>query len=164
MDAEIYKVSSIGAGFLAVMAKPVGEWLDEEIASLARQGVTTVVSLLTHAEAYELGLVEEAALCSAQGIEFLSFPITDRGVPEQVAMTVTLVAGLHERALAGSGVVVHCRAGIGRSGLIAAAVLLHEGLTPESALATVSRARRVPVPDTEEQVRWLCRHASLLRG
>jgi protein-tyrosine phosphatase len=97
----------------------------------------------------------EAEACEAQGIQFLSFPIEDRGTPRDVAATSMLVAQLHRAAMAGGGIVIHCRAGIGRSGLIAASVLLNEGLSPSEAFSLISKARRVPVPDTEEQIRWV---------
>ena len=104
---------------------------------------------------HELGLTREEVVCQSHGIEFLSYPILDRGLPENVAAASALVGRLHRSAYAGRGVIVHCRAGIGRTGMIAAGVLLHEGLSPADAFELISRARRVPVPDTQEQVRWI---------
>jgi protein-tyrosine phosphatase len=52
-------------------------------------------------------------------------------------------------------VAIHCRGGIGRSSLMAAAVLVQLGAAPEQAWDTVSVARGMPVPETEEQRAWL---------
>jgi protein-tyrosine phosphatase len=49
---------------------------------------------------------------------------------------------------------VHCRAGIGRSGIAAAAVLVSLGHEPRDVFAMVSKARGVSVPDTDEQIEW----------
>jgi len=56
---------------------------------------------------------------------------------------------------AGKHVAIHCRAGIGRTGIIAGAVLLKTGKTAKEAFALISDARGVRVPDTEEQEKWL---------
>ncbi len=59
---------------------------------------------------------------------------------------------------------IHCRAGIGRSGMLAACVLVKAGLDPEAALQRVSEARGCPVPDTEEQRAWVFAFAEEIRS
>jgi hypothetical protein len=49
--------------------------LEEDILSLKKQGVQTIVSLLDRNEIYELGLENESELCLKHGIEFITFPI-----------------------------------------------------------------------------------------
>ena len=49
--------------------------------------------------------------------------------------------------------VVHCRQGIGRSGLVAACLLVRKGISPGAAVEMVSAARGVSVPETTEQTR-----------
>jgi hypothetical protein len=61
--------------------------------------------------------------------------------------------GLLEESRA--AVAVHCRQGIGRSGLIAAGVLAASGTSPEDAIAAVSSARGLPVPETSAQRLWV---------
>jgi protein-tyrosine phosphatase len=60
----------------------------------------------------------------------------------------------------GKAVGVHCRAGIGRSSLIAAALLIQNGVSPETAFLTIQEARGCPVPDTVEQRNWVERYRS----
>ena len=49
---------------------------------------------------------------------------------------------------------MHCRQGIGRSGLIAAGVLMTSRLTPDQAIQVVSSARGLVIPETSEQHLW----------
>jgi hypothetical protein len=61
---------------------------------------------------------------------------------------------------AGKNVAIHCRQGIGRSGIIVAALLLTSGVNLNQAIDTVSRARGQAIPETPEQLRWLQRLAT----
>ena len=58
-----------------------GDWLEVDVAALSVRGVNLLVSLLESDEAAELGLVDESVCCTAHGIEFLSLPVQDLGVP-----------------------------------------------------------------------------------
>ena len=53
------------------------------------------------------------------------------------------------------GVGIHCLAGIGRSPLLAACVLLKLGVSEERVFPILSQARGAQVPDTSVQVKWL---------
>jgi protein-tyrosine phosphatase len=55
----------------------------------------------------------------------------------------------------GKNIAVHCRQGVGRSGLISAALLMTAGIRPQEAMAVVSKARGVVTPETPGQVQWL---------
>ena len=59
---------------------------------------------------------------------------------------------------AGHNLVFHCRAGIGRSGMIAASILLQEGLSAREAFARISAARGLTIPDTPGQLEWVEEH------
>ena len=152
MGPDLYKVQVVGDGFLAVMAKPVaGEWLVDDLRSLAQSGVVRVLSLLEPEEQRELGLAEEAAACEEAGLGYESYPIPDRGLPKSLEEFQSYARTLHDSIARGSSTVVHCRAGIGRSGMASAAVLLHAGFGADEALARTSQARGVDVPDTSAQ-------------
>jgi len=156
MQVEIYRIRNIGEGFLAIMAKPrTGDWLEDEIAGLRQIGVDLVVSLLEPPEVLELELSRESDLCERNGLAFVSFPIPDRGVPDSTEKALELASNLFERISLGDGVVIHCRSGIGRAAMLAASVLLCDGVDPAESFRLISEVRRVPVPDTEEQLRWV---------
>jgi len=155
MLPTVYNVVPVGAGQLSVMAKPVsGERIQEEFAGLRQLGIDHVVSLLERPEQIDVGLADEAALCARNGMRYTSFPIIDRDVPQQ-ADARPFVAALYQDIYSGEHVVIHCRVGIGRTGIIASAILVHGGHSPGEAIHMVSFARGMLVPDTQEQVDWV---------
>ncbi|WP_349263295.1 protein-tyrosine phosphatase family protein [Steroidobacter sp.] len=159
MQPTLYQIQPVGSGRLAMMGRPrAGEWAADEFAGLTKLGVTDVVSSLEPAEAGEIGLADEAAYCAAAGLRFHSYPVADRGVPSSPLSLSRLSCQLYHLCAGGSGVVIHCRAGIGRSGLVTAAVLLHCGITVRDAFSAICKARGVRVPDTVEQAEWLSMH------
>lgn len=160
---DVYWVREIEAVRLAIMPRPrSAEWLADEIAGLRNQGVTVVVSLLELSEERELGILEEGPLCRAAGIEFLSFPIVDRGLPADEVEFRALVESLVRRLKAGDAVAIHCRAAIGRSGVLGACVLSALGVGADEALRILGRARGVVVPDTEAQASFVRRFTAEL--
>lgn len=159
MIPDLYRIVDCADGFLAIMPRPgPEEWLREEIAELGSMGVTTLVSLLEISEERALGISSEADIAADNGIEFLSYPIEDRTFPADLSGFTVFIKDLAQRVLDGRGVAIHCRAGIGRSGITAAAVMVRIGFDPKKVFARLSEARRCPVPDTYEQLQWFETH------
>jgi protein-tyrosine phosphatase len=153
--STIYWIDGVSSGRLAIMARPrAGDWLDDEIANWAVEGVRAVVRLLERDEIEDLDLGGEATACLSHGIELIDFPIPDRGVPSSRNDTIALARVLAGRLSRGQGVAVHCRAGIGRSSLIAACTMRCLGMNVAKAFDLITKARGLPVPDTEDQRRW----------
>jgi protein-tyrosine phosphatase len=140
---------------MAIMARPrADDWLDVDIAGWKASGLDMIISLLELEEVSDLGLRREAALCRASGIEFLSFPIPDRGVPEipdATKIAESIAAGIAD----GRPIAIHCRAGIGRSSIVAACAMICSGIEASDALSRIKEARGVSVPDTEAQRDWV---------
>lgn len=134
-----------------------GDWLGDEMTALRTAGVDVLVCLLTEAELRELDLSGEATAAARVGLRFLHLPIVDLGVPDRDRVD-PLVDDLTDRLRNGEHVVVHCRAGIGRSSLVAAALLVRLGVSPATAWKAIATARGVPVPETDEQRRWIDQH------
>ncbi len=158
MAFRAYPVPFDGPGELTLMPCPPADGLATVLDRLRAQGVTTVLSMLPAAEAAELGVATEQDLCTARGIEFLSHPIPDFGLPDPAAFTA-LINDLTTRLRAHQHIAVHCRAGIGRSGMVAAAMLVALGEQPDVARQIVSVARGVSIPDTVEQGRFIAEFA-----
>jgi protein-tyrosine phosphatase len=135
MNPDLFWIVGPWPGRLAIATKPRGgDWLENELEGLRRAGVDVVVSLLETNEADQLDLGNERQAAEVNGIRFISFPIPDRGIPD---------------------VAVHCRQGIGRSGLIAAGVLTIAGASPADAIQAVSSARGLSIPETPDQRQWV---------
>jgi len=148
---------------LGIMARPRGnDWLVDDLRALKCAGADVIVSALTAPEAEELGLIEEAEGCAQNGLLFIPFPIEDRSLPADSNEFEVFVNKLLEHSRKGRSVVVHCRAGIGRSSLVAAAVLTKMGLSADQAFRLIEQARGRPVPDTLEQKKWVEHYSSLL--
>ena len=77
-------------------------------------------------------------------------PVPDLGAPAPDAADA-LVGELRRRLDAGDGLLVHCGAGIGRAGTVAAAVLLDLGLGLDEALALVRAHRPMAGPEAGTQ-------------
>lgn len=82
------------------------------------------------------------------------FPIHDLGAPplEQYLVLVERVSG---RLAAGTGVVAHCAAGLGRAGTLAVAVLMRAGRERPEALAHVAAHRPMAGPEAGAQAELL---------
>lgn len=148
---RLYPITCGGSGRLWTMAAPEGgERLVDQVGALHRAGVTTLVSLLDEREAAGLDLADEGVTAGRTGLRFVQLPTSDFGVPERSA-ALTVARELRNELLAGGGVAIHCRAGIGRSSLLAAVVLRLEGVRPAEAWVVIGRARGVRVPETQAQ-------------
>ena len=136
-----------------------GDWLEDEIRSLKLSGVDAVVSLLEPEEITELDIAAEKSLCEANGISYLSFPISDRNIPLSRQGALDFARMLANLLQDGRSVVIHCRQGVGRSALVAACVLVLSGVSVEKAFELIEDARGCSVPDTEEQRKWVIQFA-----
>lgn len=145
--------SYVISGKLAGSARP-GDWEDlfDDLSELAEQGIGAIVSLT------------ETPLDPApiQYFKFASLhlPIPDFTPPSQ--QQIAAFAGFVDNCLAeGKAVVVHCGAGIGRTGAMLAAYLVHTGMDAEDALATVRNQRPGSV-ETREQADSVREYAASL--
>jgi protein-tyrosine phosphatase len=165
MPSELHWVTGPWPGKFAVGPRPRGgDWLEDELAGWHREGVDEVLSLLTPDEEQNLDLKNEADLAKREGMNFVSFPIPDRQVPASRTALASTLEKINADLSAGKNVLIHCRQGIGRSGLVAACLLVAKGWDPATAIERISFTRGLPVPETEEQRRWIDRYAAVLAG
>jgi protein-tyrosine phosphatase len=154
MAAWCFSVPVSGPGSLWIMPCPTAE----QLAELRASGVDCVLSMLPTAEASDLGMEHEEALCTSLGMTFLSHPIPDFALPDPQKFN-GLIANLKAQLADGRSIAIHCRAGIGRSGMAAACTLVGMGQTAQTAIAMVSAARGVSIPDTVEQGEFIASFA-----
>lgn len=127
--------------------------LGGDVATIRDWGPAIVVSLTETAEMDELGAAGLQARLADAGIAWRHFPIADYGVPapEAEPRWLVLAAELHAALEAGQGVLVHCRGGLGRSGMAAARLLAERGASDPVARV---RAARPGAVETAPQERW----------
>ncbi|HEY4011460.1 MAG TPA: protein-tyrosine phosphatase family protein [Acidobacteriaceae bacterium] len=143
---------------LAIVPRPRGgDWLQDDTQRLREKGIDVLVSLLTPQESCELGLEQEEAACRAAGIHFRNFATPDRQTPESVTAFLNFARDVYQEAQAGLSIGAHCRACIGRSSVLLAALMRLDGFSAEEAFRRISQARGMQVPDTEEQAVWVAR-------
>jgi protein-tyrosine phosphatase len=150
-------------GKLALAARPRGgDWLADDVASWKRAGVSVVLSLLTPEEEREFDLREEGERTRKGGMFFWSLPIPDMQVPSPETKLAEVLDTTTATLSGGKNVLVHCRQGIGRTGLIASCLLIKSGMSPGAAIEAVSATRGRSVPETTEQREWIERYAPAL--
>jgi len=155
-DPRIFWVKAPVPGRLAVLSRPTQ---GSHFGALKAAGVDMMVSMLEPAEAGEVGLGDAAQSCQRAGIEFLSVPITDHGIPSSFEIVEEAVEVAARQLRAGRGVGAHCYAGLGRSPLFVASVLILHGHSAPDAIAAVSTARGRDVPEMDQQHAWLMKLA-----
>lgn len=163
ISTKLYPIDGPWRGKLALASRPRGgEWLAGEVSEWHRSGIDAVASLLTPEEEKELNLEDEPREVRSQHMSFISFPIPDRCVPLSQTAAVKFIETLNSTLTSGRNLVLHCRQGIGRSGLIAACLLIAKGWTPHAAIVQVSKARGSEIPETREQREWINQFAATL--
>ena len=137
-----YRFTWIVPDLLAGMACP-GYFaaLDADLDHLAEEGVRHIVTLTE----FPLTMPPDPAFTNHH------FPIVDFAAPEHV-QTYQFCELVDKAAAAGERVVVHCLAGIGRTGTFLACYLMwHEGLNARQALSRVRGLRREYVQSVEQE-------------
>jgi len=97
------------------------------------------------------------------GMESLWFPFRDCDVPQRRPDVDLLVCEIITKLKRGENIVVHCRGGLGRTGLIVACVLATLGATARTAIREVRKDRKRAV-ETKGQVRFVHNYARRLAG
>ncbi|WP_081035915.1 cyclin-dependent kinase inhibitor 3 family protein [Rhodobacter capsulatus] len=123
-----------------------GAWardLGLDLDAIAGWGATHVVTLV---EPQELGMLKVPDLGTqvrARGMDWHHMPIADYSVPIPAFEARWQAEGRVIRAAlrAGADVVVHCKGGLGRAGMIAARLLVELGADPKAAVKAVRTAR-----------------------
>lgn len=114
-----------------------------------------VISLTTQDEMDAVGATDLGQDLQRMGSRWVHLPIDDFGVPGTEVVPLWPAASASARqALGGGGrVLVHCRGGCGRAGMIALRLLIESGERPEPALKRLRAVRSCAV-ETDAQMQW----------
>ncbi|KXF81480.1 cyclin-dependent kinase inhibitor 3 family protein [Enterovibrio coralii] len=105
-----------------------GVGLSDSIAQLKEQGVTVVVTALNQKEMEEAGVSALAEDVKKAGLTWLHAPIEDDCAPDAAFLAGwnEISPTVHQALENGEKVALHCMGGSGRTGLLAAHVLLEK--------------------------------------
>lgn len=128
-------------------AARTGAWardLGADLDAIAAWGARLVVTLVEPGELDVLKVPHLGAEVRRLGLDWRHLPIADYSVPSDAFEREWETNGRDIRALlrGGADVVVHCRGGLGRAGMIAARLLVELGMAPDAAIRDVRRARK----------------------
>lgn len=124
-----------------------GAWerdLGIDLDAIHAWGAKLVLTLVEPAELKELKVPQLGHEIKRRGIEWRHLPIADYSVPTKSFEEQWLTQGREIRELLrkGDDVLVHCKGGLGRAGMIAARLLAELGMDPEEAIHAVRRVRK----------------------
>lgn len=120
-----------------------GESLVDDLLTIRNWGAAALVTLIDDLEFKILGVREFPATVASLNLPWFHLPIRNLGIPDESFDRQWQGAGplLCKLLREGERVVVHCKEGIGRAGIIAARLLIEMGTPAEKAISLVQRAR-----------------------
>jgi ADP-ribosylglycohydrolase len=129
----------------------------QRILQLVEAGVNTFVDLT------ELHEIDSYRQWLPAGVDYRNFPMLDHAAPDSPQIMRELQISLSQSLTAGHCVYVHCRAGIGRTGMAVGCYLREQGFGAETALNELNllwkqnaRAARWPrIPENMEQADFI---------
>jgi len=133
-----------------------GAWerdLDIDLDAAVAWGASAVISLI---EDHEFDLLKVPGLGSAveaRGMRWFHLPIRDIKRPDSRFLDQWQVDGpqIHQILNDGGSVVLHCRGGLGRTGTVAAQILVETGIDPTDAIVKVRQARPGAIETTDQK-------------
>lgn len=117
--------------------------IDSALSTLKQAGADAVLTLMPYAELAQNGASELPALCAAQGLTWLHVPVADEQVPQVDfdAAWPAAMAQIAELLAADKSIAIHCKGGSGRTGLVAARILIELGIERSEVVSLVQALR-----------------------
>ena len=125
-------------------------------------GPTTLVSLMEAREFPKLSVPNLGDAAEEAGLEWHHLPIPDVKIPKERFERLWTYSGhvLRKKLRSGETIVVHCRGGLGRTGMIAARLAIEFGEAPQEALCRVREVRKGTVETPAQEAYVLGQRAS----
>lgn len=131
--------------------------LDSDIDVVEAWGAHAVLTLVEDHELRTFGIEGLGRAVIDRFMEWHHHPIVDVNVPgaEFERSWPALSTALRALVARGGKVLIHCRGGLGRAGMVAARLLVEDGMAPDRAIATVRSARGAGAIETRAQEAWV---------
>lgn len=153
---SIASVAIVSGGCLGIAPLPGGSGpLEADLRTIYAWAPDLVVSLTGQAEMDAVGVGTLGQTLADRRLPWVQMPIVDFGTPDEQGRKIWPDLGKRIHAiLDGDGrVLIHCKGGRGRSGMLLLRVLIERGEDPQAALQRL-RAVRPGAVETEEQFFW----------
>jgi protein-tyrosine phosphatase len=139
--------------------------LDDDLEVIIAWGAQALVSLIEGYEFVLLDVPEFPEKVRTLSIPWFHLPIVDLDVPDKRFDEEWETAGQELRRILADGgkIVLHCRAGLGWTGTIAARLLVEFGVDPREAIAKVRQARPGAI-QTRVQEEYVRRSGKGIKG
>jgi ADP-ribosyl-[dinitrogen reductase] hydrolase len=117
--------------------------LEADVKTISTWGATVLVTLMEEVELHILQITNLPEKLAEYGIRWIHLPIRNRSLPTTDFEMVWSVVGEELRSILRKGgrIVIHCQEGVGRTGLIAARLLIEMGVKKDDAISIVRNAR-----------------------
>lgn len=140
----------------SLYGRPWDRDLDLDLEAVRAWRPDVVITLTEKWEFEHLGVPGLGSAIVAAGLRWLHLPIPDTKAPDDRFQALWQEHGREVRRILREGgrVLLHCRGGLGRTGTLAAQLLVEFGEQPEAAIRAVRRARMgaIETPAQEEYV------------
>lgn len=129
---------------------------DSDLQRYVEWGAGGLVTLVESGELLATGLADLDRRAQRAGMDWYHLPIMDFCAPDRRFEAAWQRHGdeLLRRLREGEHLIVHCLAGLGRTGTVAARILIECGVAPADAVQRVRRARPGTI-QSSEQLAWV---------
>jgi len=119
------------------------ESLNDDLLTIRNWGAVALVTLLDGSELNTLGVKELSNKAVSHNLVWLHLPIRNLSVPDTKFDEQWVWAGprLNQWLREGQRIVIHCKEGVGRAGIVAVRLMIELGMLPGQAIKAVQRAR-----------------------
>lgn len=153
---DLYKITEIGSCKINISSCPKKTHSDKlDLQYLKEKSARIlIISLLTYDEISNLKLENEELEAKELSIDFINFPISDMGIPGYEEF-VSFIEKLFTKTMSYEKIIIHCKHGIGRSGLIALGLMVKNGNDLSESINAATKIRGYAIPQSVSQRKLL---------
>ncbi len=144
-------------------AKPTEKNLEKYINFMKTNGVGTVIPLLPIQDIYRIYGFDLLEVYEDSNLEVIHFPIEDFSTPDDLNLFDYFINDVGE-SLQRTNILIHCSAGLGRTGLVTAALLVKYNKYDSQKAIEIVRKSRWGTVETPEQEKFLAQYDYYLNG
>lgn len=117
--------------------------LESSLQELKAAGATALITLMTRPEMNKNQVAHLEDQCTAAGLAWFHLPVEDEGAPTDAFATAwqQVRAEIHKRLDNNESIAIHCKGGSGRTGVVAAQILMERGAELQETVDRVKALR-----------------------